>query len=88
MSDCAAKTKCLILDINMPGTSGLDLQRQLKLRKQEVPIIFITARRDEAVRLCLLEQGAVECLFKPFSDTALSKRSTQPFGPNKCPCGV
>jgi len=43
----------------------------LKLRRQEIPIIFITAQRDEAVRSRLIEQGAVECLFKPFSDTAL-----------------
>ena len=70
-SDRVNQTRCLILDINMPGTSGPDLQRHLQLNAQSIPIIFITARRDEAVRLRLLEQGAVECLFKPFSDTAL-----------------
>ncbi len=70
-SDCVARTKCLILDINMPGTSGIDFYHQLKQQKRKVPVIFITARKDEAVRLRLLERGAVECLFKPFSDTAL-----------------
>jgi FixJ family two-component response regulator len=70
-SDCPFKAKCLILDINMPGTSGLDLQQQLQIHQKNIPIIFITARKDEAVRLRLLGQGAVECLFKPFSDTAL-----------------
>jgi FixJ family two-component response regulator len=65
------QTRCLILDIAMPGMSGPDLQRELTLRRQEIPIVFITAHGDETVRPRLLEQGAVECLFKPFSDTAL-----------------
>ena len=65
------QTKCLILDIAMPGMSGPDLQRELKRRRQEIPIVFITAHGGETVRPRLLEQGAVECLFKPFSDTAL-----------------
>jgi len=70
-SDCIGQTKCLILDIAMPGMSGPDLQRELKFRGQKIPIIFITASTDWTVRPQLLEQGAVECLFKPFSDTAL-----------------
>jgi FixJ family two-component response regulator len=70
-SDCVGQTSCLILDIAMPGMTGPDLQRELKLRRQEIPIVFITAQRDETVRPRVLEQGAVECLFKPFSDTAL-----------------
>ena len=65
------KTRCLILDVGMPGMSGTDLQRELKRRRQEKPIIFITANRDEAFRQFVLEQGAVECLFKPFSDADL-----------------
>ena len=65
------KTRCLILDVGMPGMSGTDLQRELKRRRQEKPIIFITANRDEAFRQFALEQGAVECLFKPFSDADL-----------------
>ena len=71
-SDCIDQTSCLILDITMPGMSGPDLQRELTLRRQKIPIVFITAHRNETVRPRLLEQGAVECLFKPFSDTALN----------------
>jgi FixJ family two-component response regulator len=70
-SDSVKETKCLILDVAMPGMSGPDLQRELKLRHQDIPIVFITARRDDTVRALMLEQGAVECLFKPFSETAL-----------------
>ena len=70
-SDCVGQTKCLILDISMPGMSGPDLQRELTFRRKEIPIVFITAHVDATVRPRLLEQGAVECLFKPFSETAL-----------------
>ena len=70
-SDCVRQTKCLILDIAMPGMSGPDLQRELNLRGHGIPIIFITASTDKTVRPGLLERGAVECLFKPFSDAAL-----------------
>jgi len=70
-SDCICQTKCLILDIAMPGMSGPDLQRELTRRRKGVPIVFITAQRDETVRPAVLEKGAAECLFKPFSDKAL-----------------
>jgi FixJ family two-component response regulator len=70
-SDHVGETRCLILDIAMPGMSGPELQQQLKLRRQAIPVIFITAHGDGSVRPPLLEQGAVECLFKPFSETAL-----------------
>jgi FixJ family two-component response regulator len=70
-SDCIEQTKCLILDIAMPGMSGPDLQRELIVRRQEIPIIFITAHEDEAVRPRLLKKSGARCLFKPFSDTAL-----------------
>ena len=70
-SDYIDQTSCLILDIAMPGMSGPDLQRELKLRQQKIPIVFITAHRDENLRPRVLEQGAVECLYKPFSDMAL-----------------
>ena len=70
-SECVSETRCLILDIAMPGMSGPDLQRELMLRRQQIPIVFITAHGDETVRPRVLEQGAVECLIKPFSDTAL-----------------
>jgi FixJ family two-component response regulator len=70
-SDVVSETKCLILDIAMPGMSGPDLQRELRRRQLEIPIIFITGHRAKTVRLRLLEQGAVACLIKPFSDTSL-----------------
>ena len=70
-SDCIDQTRCLILDVAMPGMSGPDLHRELIRRRREIPVVFITARRDDDIRPRLLEQGAVECLFKPFSDTAL-----------------
>lgn len=70
-SDFIGQTRCLLLDITMPGMSGPDLQQELKKRRQEIPIVFITAQRDETVRSRLIEHGAVECLFKPFSETAL-----------------
>src|SRR4051794_38518891 len=70
-SDCVNQTRCLILDIAMPGMTGPDLQRELMLRRQAIPIVFITAHKDETTRPRLLEQGAMECLFKPFSETAL-----------------
>jgi FixJ family two-component response regulator len=70
-SDYLGQTRCLVLDVAMPGMSGPDLQQELTRRRQEIPIVFITAHRDEGVRPRLLEGGAVECLSKPFSDTAL-----------------
>ena len=70
-SDYVDQTRCLILDLVMPGMSGPDLERELRLRRREIPIVFITACADETVRPRLLAQGAVECLFKPFSETAL-----------------
>ena len=70
-SDCVGQTQCLILDIAMPGMTGPDLQRELTLRRQAIPIVFITANKDETVRPRVMGHGAVECLFKPFSDTAL-----------------
>src|SRR5262245_59674239 len=70
-SSALNETSCLILDIAMPGMSGPDLQHELMRREQEIPIVFITARGDESVRRELLARGAIECLFKPFSKTAL-----------------
>lgn len=70
-SDSLVQTECLILDIAMPGMTGFDLQRELKLRGHRIPIIFISAQKDEVVRRRAIQQGAVEFLFKPFSDTAL-----------------
>jgi FixJ family two-component response regulator len=65
------RTRCLVLDIAMPGMTGPDLQRELTLRRQEIPIVFITAHRSDNIRPRVLERGAVDCLFKPFSDADL-----------------
>lgn len=70
-SDSIGETKCLVLDIAMPGMSGPDLQKELRLRGRAIPIIFITAHGDETIRPRMLAEGAVECLLKPFSDAAL-----------------
>ena len=70
-SEVVSETSCLILDVAMPGMSGPDLQEELIRRQQEIPIVFITANGDKTVRPRLLAQGAVECLFKPFSEAAL-----------------
>ena len=72
-SDCMRQTSCLVLDIAMPGMTGPDLQQELKRRRENIPIVFMTAHGGEAMRPRLLEQGAIECLSKPFSDTALRK---------------
>jgi FixJ family two-component response regulator len=70
-SGCVDETSCLILDVAMPGMSGLELQRELKRLGQEIPIIFITGRKDETIRIQALKQGAAGFLLKPFSDAAL-----------------
>ena len=70
-SDELAQTSCLILDVAMPGMTGLDLQNELAIRQQRIPIILITAQRDEAIRPRLLKLGAVECLLKPFNEPDL-----------------
>jgi FixJ family two-component response regulator len=75
-SDCVSQTRCLILDIVMPGMTGPDLNQELIRRRQTIPTVFITANRDNTVRPRLIEQGAVDCLFKPFSDTALLEALT------------
>ena len=67
LSDAGA----LILDVGLPGMSGPDLQQELIRRGQLIPIVFITAQGDASLRPRLLARGAVACLFKPFSDTAL-----------------
>jgi FixJ family two-component response regulator len=70
-SDSVDETRALILDVAMPGMTGPELQRELMRRGQSIPIVFITAHKDDAVRPRLMQQGAVDCLFKPFSDAAL-----------------
>jgi len=70
-SEQVQNTQCLILDVLLHGMRGPELIRRLAARSVAVPIIYITAHADEELRARLLREGAVACLFKPFSDTAL-----------------
>jgi FixJ family two-component response regulator len=65
------RTGCLIVDIHMPGMSGLELQAKLNADHCRIPTIFITAHGDEKMRLQALRAGAVEFVTKPFDDEAL-----------------
>jgi len=64
-------TACLLLDVRLPGSSGLELQRQLRSSQARIPIIFITAHGNDAMRAQALHAGAVAFFAKPFNDTAL-----------------
>jgi FixJ family two-component response regulator len=70
-SNYVDETRCLILDVAMPGMSGLEVQEELKRRGRAIPIIFITGQKDEDIRKQALRQGALNVLYKPFSDSAL-----------------
>jgi FixJ family two-component response regulator len=62
---------CLVLDVRMPGRSGLDLQRDLAAANRQVPIIFITAHADVPMSVQAMKGGAIEFLTKPFRDQDL-----------------
>ena len=70
-SDQIENTACLILDVRMPGMSGLDLQRRLMATQCRIPIVFVTAHGEEEARSRALQEGAVDFLLKPFSEEAL-----------------
>jgi len=70
-SNDVGETRCLILDVAMPGMSGLEVQEELKRRGQAIPVIFISGQKDEEIRKQAFSQGAVKFLYKPFSDSAL-----------------
>ena len=74
------RTRCLVLDVAMPGMSGPGLQEELTRRGHPIPIVFITAQQDESIRSRVLTAGAVACLFKPFSDIALFGAVTAALG--------
>jgi FixJ family two-component response regulator len=76
-SSARAKTDCLILDVRMPGMSGLELQRELIAQQQKLPIIFITAHGDDDVVSRVMADGAVDCLLKPFSENSLLSAISQ-----------
>ena len=79
-SDAPLQSSCVILDVAMPMMSGPELFRELRNRNLKIPVVFITARKDEVVRTRLLGDGAVGCLFKPFSDTALLQALNEAVG--------
>lgn len=62
---------CLLLDIRMPGLSGLDLLRLVAGTPRDLPIVFISGHGDEDVRAQALDAGAVEVLYKPLDETTL-----------------
>src|SRR5215468_3349867 len=64
-------TRCMILDVRMPGMNGLELQRRVAASHREVPVIFITAHGNEAARSQALNNGAVDYLLKPFREESL-----------------
>jgi FixJ family two-component response regulator len=70
-SDLCDETGCLVLDILMPGMSGLELQAKLNALGARIPIIFITARGDAQLKTRAMKAGAVEFLSKPFDDDVL-----------------
>ena len=82
------ETRCLVLDIRMPGMSGLELQRRVNLSDSSVPVIFVTAHDDKANRKLAIDAGASEMFQKPFSanafltavDTAVKSSADRPSG--------
>jgi FixJ family two-component response regulator len=70
-SDRLRNTDCLILDVRLPGMSGLELQRHLATSHSDIPIIFITSYEDDDVRGRALNAGAVDYFLKPFNDENL-----------------
>ncbi len=68
-SGALGETECLILDVRMPGTDGLELQHRLRTQGLLIPIIFITAYDDSSLRRRAMKSGAVEMFHKPFDAT-------------------
>jgi FixJ family two-component response regulator len=60
--------RCVILDLQLPGISGLELQKRLKLEGRHVPLVFITAHPNERARRQALKAGAIAFLHKPFEE--------------------
>jgi FixJ family two-component response regulator len=70
-SGALAATICLITDVRMPGTDGIELQRRIGLERPELPVIFISAHQDEETRQRALDGGAIAFLYKPFDAAEL-----------------
>ncbi len=69
-----SQTASLVTDIRMPGMSGLELQAKLKAEGSRIPIIFITARGDEKMKMQAMKAGAIDFLSKPFDDEVLLEK--------------
>jgi two-component system response regulator FixJ len=67
----AGEADCIVLDVHMPGLSGLDLQQALHQRGANVPVVFVTGHGDAGTQLDALDHGAVAFLKKPFTDQEL-----------------
>jgi FixJ family two-component response regulator len=72
-SDDLDRTTCAVIDIQLPGLSGIDLQRELRATGRTTPVIFITALADEDVRTRAMAGGAVALLRKPFEAAAFDR---------------
>ena len=70
-SESLSETRCLLLDVAMPGMTGPALRQELSRRGWTIPVVFITAHADERIRREAIDSGAVECLFKPFTESAV-----------------
>jgi len=80
-SDHLSETNCLILDVRMPGMSGIELHRDLVASRSRVPVIFITAHDEPETRARCLAAGAVAYLCKPLHDELLLDAITTAVGP-------
>ena len=76
-SDSDRRPGCLVLDIRMPGLSGLELQAELVRRHSTLPIIFITGHGDVPMAVEAMQKGAVDFIQKPFRDQDLLDRITE-----------
>ncbi|MGC4053753.1 MAG: response regulator [Paludibaculum sp.] len=70
-SGALSTVTCLITDVRMPGMDGIELQRLIRRQRAGLPVIFVSAHYDNAVRLGALEEGAIEFLYKPFAPSQL-----------------
>jgi FixJ family two-component response regulator len=70
-SDSATGVGCLILDMHLPGMTGPALHQELDARHLPIPVVYITAYGEDDTRARALEDGAVDCLLKPFTEDAL-----------------
>jgi FixJ family two-component response regulator len=79
----ALRSACLIVDVRMPGMSGLALQKQLACQGRQIPIVFISGYKDDQARREAIEAGAVGFFEKPFDDRALLEAVTKALAKGK-----